>query len=331
MNTKAVSRFKIKDADQGLVEVAFATFDKVDKDGDVTVKGAFEDGAEVRISAWGHSSWPQRGAALPVGKGVIRETSTEAVMEGEFFLKTQAGHDTFEVVKELGDLQEWSYGYDTLDSEFGQKDGKRVRFLKSQAVHEVSPTLLGAGDTRTLAIKGVKELPGGRTVNELRDLLREALDASHDVPDANAWLWIRDFTDTFVIYELEGAGWDEPGCYQADYTVDDDGNVELGEGVEVEARVEYEPKTAGVRPLKFSEDVDAAIAAVSDVLDRTAEVITFREAQGKSRLTEDSIERLGRLDAHMKRLDAFLREPAAASDELHRIFMRSVERKHATG
>lgn len=159
MDTKALARVEIKDADRGEVVAAFAKFGALDYDGDVTVKGAFTDGAPVRISAYGHASW---GSALPVGKGVIREVGDEAVMEGQFFLNTTAGRDHFETVKQLGEdgLQEWSYGFDVDGPDgasFGDFEGKHVRFLKKLKVHEVSPVLLGAGiDTRVLSTKNLK-------------------------------------------------------------------------------------------------------------------------------------------------------------------------------
>lgn len=149
---KALTGLKITDADKGLVEALFSTFDVVDHDGDVTEKGAFGD-QKVRISAYNHGSWH---GALPVGKGIISETDGGAVLKGQFFLDTTAGRDTFEVVKEMGDLQEWSYGYDVIEAEQGTKDGQDVQVLKKLKVHEVSPVLLGAGiDTRTLAVKGL--------------------------------------------------------------------------------------------------------------------------------------------------------------------------------
>lgn len=151
MNTKTLSRVEIKDADKGEVAVVFATLGVIDSDGDVTRKGAFTDGAPVRISAYGHTSWQ---GVPPVGKGTIREVGTEAVMEGKFFLQTSAGRDTFEVVKELGDQQEWSYGYDPVKFSFGEHEGQQVRFLEELKVHEVSPVLLGAGvGTRLLTAK----------------------------------------------------------------------------------------------------------------------------------------------------------------------------------
>lgn len=150
--TKALTGLKITDADKGLVTAVFATFGVKDHDGDVTLPGAYVDGAEVRMSAWNHGSWQD---ALPVGKAVIRQDDEKAWFEGEYFLKTQAGREHFEVAKGLAELQEYSYGYDILEAEPGVHEGESVQFLKRMKVHEVSQVLLGAGiGTRTLAVKG---------------------------------------------------------------------------------------------------------------------------------------------------------------------------------
>lgn len=156
MTTKSLTRIEVKDADKGEISAVFATIGVVDSDGDVTVKGAFETGAKVRISAYGHKSWE---GALPVGKGTIREVGKEALFEGRLFLDTVAGRDTFTVIKELGEdgLQEFSYGYDPVKFAYGEHDGQQVRFLEELKVHEVSPVLLGAGvGTRLLTAKGLK-------------------------------------------------------------------------------------------------------------------------------------------------------------------------------
>ena len=151
MSTKSLHRVEVKDADRGEVEAVFATLGVKDSDGDVTLPGAFEDGAEVVISAYGHTSWQ---GLLPVGKGTIREVGDEAILSSQFFMDTQAGKDTFTVVKNLGARGEWSYGYDPVKYSFGEHDGEQVRFLESLKVFEVSPVLLGAGvGTRTLAAK----------------------------------------------------------------------------------------------------------------------------------------------------------------------------------
>lgn len=152
MTTKQLSHVEVKDAEKGEVQAVFSTFDAIDKDGDVTKAGAFTDGAPVRISAYGHESWF---GALPVGKGIIRTTQTEAILDGKFFLDTTVGRDTFTTIKEMGELQEWSYGYDPVKFSYGEFEGQKVRFLEELKVDEVSPVLIGAGvNTRTLAAKG---------------------------------------------------------------------------------------------------------------------------------------------------------------------------------
>lgn len=152
MDSKRLSRVEIKNADRGEVSAVFSTFNVVDSDGDVTLPDAFDGNGEVVISAYGHSSW---GSGVPVGKGRIRTTDSEAILDGQFFLDTQAGKDTFVAVKSLGDLGQWSYGYDTVDAERGIHDGRDVQFLKKLKVWEVSPVLVGAGvNTRTLSAKG---------------------------------------------------------------------------------------------------------------------------------------------------------------------------------
>lgn len=151
---KTITGFTVKSAEKGEVEAVFSTFNVIDKDGDVTLPGAIKDGAEVVVSAYGHQS---HFGALPVGKGVIRTTETEAKAELKFFLNTTAGRETFEVVKELGPLGEWSYSLHDVVSKAGEINGQRVNFLESIFVKEVSPVLIGAGvNTRTLVAKGLK-------------------------------------------------------------------------------------------------------------------------------------------------------------------------------
>jgi hypothetical protein len=170
MRTKTC-RIEIKDADQGLVAAVFSTFNVIDADRDVTRPKAFEEGASVRISAYGHSSWM---GELPVGKGTLRQTKTEAIMDGQFFLNTTSGQDTFTVVKEMGDLQEWSYGYDPIEYSYGEFEDQRVRFLDKLKVHEVSPVLLGAGvGTRTLMAKSAR---GDMTLTEEAEAVVADLD-----------------------------------------------------------------------------------------------------------------------------------------------------------
>lgn len=152
------SGIEVKSA-QGLVSALFSRYDLLDADGDITLRGAFTDGAPIVLSAYGHKSWE---GVLPVGTGVIRDSAEGAVAEVSFFMHTPSGRETFDVVSGLAEkgLGQWSFGYDVLDSEMMPlPDGRRARVLKSLAVHEVSPVLRGAGvRTQTLTAKDAADL-----------------------------------------------------------------------------------------------------------------------------------------------------------------------------
>jgi hypothetical protein len=170
---KTLGPLEVKDEARGFVQAVFSTFEVLDSDGDVTRPGAFRDGAPVIISAYGHSSW---GGALPVGKGRIRATSKEAILDGRFFLETAPGRDTFAVVRGMGELQEWSYGYRVVKASFGEFEGRRVRFLEQLEVTEVSPVLQAAGvGTRTLTAKGTSPSFGPQELAVLKAIRGKVL------------------------------------------------------------------------------------------------------------------------------------------------------------
>lgn len=168
MKTKAVQgSFKVLDEESGTFEAIFSRFNVIDHDRDVTLPGAFKDGQSVRISFWGH-----RWQDLPVGKGTIYNRDDYAIVKGKFFLDTDVGLETYKTVKNLGDLQEWSYGFEILESESGTFEGEEVTLLKSLDVFEVSPVFLGAGiGTMTTDIKGLKQLE-----DLIDQKIKEALD-----------------------------------------------------------------------------------------------------------------------------------------------------------
>lgn len=152
METKTL-HVEIKDENQGVVTARFATLGVKDKEGDVILPGAFGE-QQVKVSAYGHGSWA---GALPVGVGETRESGDEAIADLEFFMSTTHGRDHFETIKGLGDLGEWSFGFDILEEaapDEEQREQGVERVLKRLAVHEVSPVLRGAGvGTRTLSVK----------------------------------------------------------------------------------------------------------------------------------------------------------------------------------
>lgn len=152
METKQLGPVEVKDYDAGVVEAVFSKFNVRDLDGDVLTKDAFIPNTRVKMSAYNHASWES--GHLPVGVGHIEVNDDCAVLKGKFFMNTSVGKETFEVVKGLGDLAEWSFGFTVAEAEFGEFEGKQSRFLKRVNVFEVSPVLKGAGiGTGTLDIK----------------------------------------------------------------------------------------------------------------------------------------------------------------------------------
>jgi len=139
----------MKGGDAGTFRAVFSRFNVRDHDGDVTRPGAFTTGQTVPIEAWNHNY-----SALPVGKAVIASDQERAWVAGRFFLDTESGREHYEALKALGELAEWSYTFQILQSEPGTVDGQPVRILKRLDVWGVGPVQRGAGiGTRTEAIK----------------------------------------------------------------------------------------------------------------------------------------------------------------------------------
>jgi HK97 family phage prohead protease len=357
MYTKGL-RVEIKDESKGLVTAVFATFNTVDSDRDVTLPGAFEDGAEVPISAYGHTSWEGR---LPVGKGVIRQTKTEAILDGEFFMDTTHGRDTFMTVKRLGALGQWSYGYDPVEYSFGEFEGGKVRFLSKQKVHEVSPVLLGAGvGTRTLAAKSAGQgapVRGGRPIapHESQVVTRpwdavkmlDGLPASPRPSELRTlFAWVDGDGDperksSYALPHHHGVG--GPANVRACLM----GIARLNDGKagvpDVDREAVYQHLASHLRDadadvpelksgpgvsLKFSEEGHAVLAAVASYIDRASEVLALRRAKGRTGLAPSSAELLGWVEDEMRRLKALLSAPTGdedpTEDEIASLVARSV-------
>lgn len=143
---------------EGKVQAVFSNFNEVDSDGDVVLPNSIKSGYGERGVAmvWAHD-WKD-----VIGRGEIKQDDHRAVFEGQFIMDTDRGRDAFNTVKAMGDLQQWSFGFQVDDAEQGQfqKDGQseEVRYIKSATVFEVSPVLVGANQsTYTVAVKEQKE------------------------------------------------------------------------------------------------------------------------------------------------------------------------------
>jgi phage head maturation protease len=145
-----------KAAEKGEGSAVIAQLNVIDLDGDVTIPGAFGKQDVNLLPA--HDRMAPR-----LGKGVLTEEDNLAIASFKFNLDEDAktAREWYSALKfDMANgepLQEWSYGFKVVDSEFGEFQGQQVRFLKTLEVHEISPVLRGAGlGTGTLAIKSEK-------------------------------------------------------------------------------------------------------------------------------------------------------------------------------
>ena len=155
---------------EGKVEAVFSVFNEIDSDGDVvmpnSIKSGYGDAGVAMV--WAHD-WKK-----PIGRGEIVQDGEKAKFKGQFIMDTQDGRDAFETVKAMGDLQQWSFGYEVVDSENGTftKDGMdtEARFLNELKVWEVSPVLVGANqNTYTVGVKEKSEDNSGLTLADESD------------------------------------------------------------------------------------------------------------------------------------------------------------------
>ncbi len=139
--------------EKGEGSAVIAELNVIDLDGDVTLPGAFGE-QHVNIQP-AHDRHAPR-----LGKGVLKEDGGFAIANFKFNLAPEAvtAKEWYSALKfDMKNgmpLQEWSYGFKIVEADFGQFEGREVRFLKRLKVHEISPVLRGAGvGTQTLALK----------------------------------------------------------------------------------------------------------------------------------------------------------------------------------
>lgn len=151
---------QVKDIDSaGKGKAQIAVLSDIDNEGDTYEKGAFswKDGG----GQWAFMIPAHNKQAIPFGKGWVYEERGAAMADFTLNLKTDAGREWHEALKfdlETGQpVQEWSYGYRTLDSAKELRQNRQVRVLKQLDVYEFSPVLRGMGSrTGTLGIKSAE-------------------------------------------------------------------------------------------------------------------------------------------------------------------------------
>ena len=86
----AIGPVEIKSEELGQVSAVIATLSVIDKDNDYTFPGAFETGAQVDVSLYGHSLYA---GGLPVGEGRLREERRlrRSLMRSSTWTRRRAG------------------------------------------------------------------------------------------------------------------------------------------------------------------------------------------------------------------------------------------------
>jgi HK97 family phage prohead protease len=291
--------------EKGSVEAVFSVYNNVDSDGDVVVPGAVKSGfANNQVPMVFAHKWDQ-----PIGKGVIEEKEDSAVFKGSFFMETEAGKEAYNLVKSMGDLQQWSFGFRVNDSEVGkvQKDDSetQARFLKDLTVYEVSPVLVGANqETYTLAIKTGEDTvyeSKSEATEEVKEPValmqdhftteEEAVTRAKELGCEGSHSVDRDGTTYFMPckthedYEKMSAGKeadveventeDEKGYGNCDYN--DSGKC----AKEKEKDLEVSKSDSSMTGKRFSEEVKDVLAALDDLISRTKAIGILREKDGR--------------------------------------------------
>ena len=279
--------FKTVDDEKGSVEAVFSVYNTLDTDGDVVIPGAIKSGFKNnQVPMVFAHKWDQ-----PIGKGVINTDDDKATFKGSFFMETEAGKEAYNLAKEMGDLQEWSFGFRINDYEVApfQKDGQDevdVRYLKDLEVFEVSPVLVGANrETYTLAIKS-----GEDAIYESSNVEEEKAANPEDVFDnpAEAMERSKDLSCAIGVHthKLENGNtvfmpcktheeYDEAIGANSDKPKELDLTPENGE----EKVSEEESLPTGKR---FSEEVKDVLAALESLIVRAKAIEVLRSKDGRT-------------------------------------------------
>lgn len=264
----------------GSFEAVIATFGKVDRDGDIVERGAFNN-ATVSVL-------PSHDANhVPLGKARIEERGDQAVAVGSFNLDIEAARDWHSALKydlqHPPAIQEWSWDFRPVEARDDTVDGEAVRRLVVLDTKEVSPVLRGASvGSRTIAIKRLKA--EGRSDNDRREILERAL--ADTVEASAADVWVEAVFDGVVVYTARQA--DGPAkLYERDFELPDGEGAEPTFGDErrdvvreqsyrVVGKADQDPPR-----LKLADELRWLTGDVDAIAKRVLELAESRKAEGR--------------------------------------------------
>ena len=290
---------EFKQEAEGKVSAVFSVFNNLDSDGDVVLPGAIKSGFKSGSvpMVWAHK-WD-----MPIGKGSIKEDGDKATFEGNFFMDTESGKEAYNIVKNMGDLQQWSFGYRVTDSERGSfKDADDneldARYLKELTVFEVSPVLVGANqETYTMAIKSNEELmkeianESTETVEEVSNACKCNCGAKSEEESTEEKYTGKDLFKTAEEAEERAK---ELGCSGSHTHEHEDTTFYMPckdhasylASIEKSMREEQENESAeveekDVEKITFSQQVKDVLAALDDLMARANAIATLRAKDGR--------------------------------------------------
>ena len=262
---------ELKAETEGKVSAVFSVFNSLDSDGDIvlpgSIKSGFKSGSVPMV--WAHK-WD-----MPIGKGSINSDGEKATFEGEFFMDTDSGKEAYKIVKNMADMQQWSFGYRVNDAERGKigegEEEKDARFLKDLTVFEVSPVLVGANqDTYTMAIKSNEELLK-EIVGEEKGVLGHSTFLENEEPEEEP----QEEEKSITVEELL----ESPAMYLKEL-------YKLKEAI-----IETQEEISEDAPKAFSEQVKDVLAALNDLMVRATAIAMLRAKDGR-KLGEKATEAL---------------------------------------
>ena len=277
---------ELKSDAEGKVSAVFSVFNSLDSDGDIvlpgSIKSGFKSGSVPMV--WAHK-WD-----MPIGKGSIDSDGEKATFSGEFFMDTESGKEAYKIVKNMADMQQWSFGYRVNDAERGNigegDEEKDARFLKDLTVFEVSPVLVGANqDTYTMAIKSneelLKEIVG---TDEEKAVLSSSSFGKEPVSETLN-------EDDAVKPEVEVEEVDKEKSVTVKELLENP-TIYLKELYKLkEAQLETQEEISENAPKAFSEQVKDVLAALNDLMVRATAIAMLRAKDGR-KLGEKATEAL---------------------------------------
>ena len=329
--------FKTIDDEKGEVEAVFSVFNNVDTDGDVVLPGSIKSGfKDNQVPMVFAHKWDQ-----PIGKGIIESDDEKATFRGSFFMGTEAGREAYALAKEMGDLQEWSFGFRINDYESGKfkKDGEEaeydVRFLKDLEVYEVSPVLVGANrETYTLAIKSGEEAVYESSEEKAamdEDIFDNQEDAekraeelgcsgshTHEVGGKEVYMPCSSHESYEATIEKNGKEADPEGEEEKAYgECDYDESGECKKESMKDSDEEISEKDSSLQVVRFSYEVKDVLAALESLIVRAKAISILREKDG--RVISDNASSALRavqedLNDAWNEIDSILSEPSPAEE-----------------